>query len=167
MGGKEGERDRVANSRYYVGSFRRESIWQIGQSLRGQNFSSGCDDGVEMRLLVRGGGVGLYQDGGRRDGVRKLFRRVHFLPDWWVPFYRWMEAGWTLAKRNRGSGPNVSNLPTYEFDWGTDFVDFETGQRNVEFVEFVFESSNLILNARESHWAKVATSCKSKKWVWA
>lgn len=81
MGGKEGERDRVANSRYYVGSLRRESIWQIGQSLRGQNFSSGCDDGVEMRLLVRGGGVGLYQDGGRRDGVRKLFRRVHFLPD--------------------------------------------------------------------------------------
>lgn len=79
--GREGRRDRVANSRYYVGSFRRESIWQIGQSLRGQNFSSGCDDGVEMRLLVRGGGVGLYQDGGRRDGVRKLFRRVHFLPD--------------------------------------------------------------------------------------
>ena len=44
-----GKRDRVANSRYYVGSFRCESIWQIGQSLRGQNFSSGCDDGVGMR----------------------------------------------------------------------------------------------------------------------
>ena len=41
-----GKRDRVANSRYYVGSFRCESIWQIGQSLRGQNFSSGCDDGM-------------------------------------------------------------------------------------------------------------------------
>lgn len=80
-GRKEGKRDRVANSRYYVGSFRCESIWQIGQSLRGQNFSSGCDDGIEMRLLVRRGGVGLYQDDGRRDGVRKLFRRVHFLPD--------------------------------------------------------------------------------------
>lgn len=78
--GGEG-RERETNWRYYVGSFRCESIWQIGQSLRGQNFSSGCDDGVEMRLLVREGGVGLYQDGGRRDGVRKLFRRVHFLPD--------------------------------------------------------------------------------------
>lgn len=45
------ERERAANWRYYVGSFRRESIWQIGQSLRGQNFSSGCDDGVERTRL--------------------------------------------------------------------------------------------------------------------
>lgn len=75
------ERGRVVNWRYYVGSFRRESIWQIGQSLRGQNFSTG-DDGVETRLLVReGGGVGRLYEDGRRDGVRKLFRRVHFLPD--------------------------------------------------------------------------------------
>lgn len=67
-------RVRTANWRYYVGSFRRESIWQIGQSLRGQNFSSGCDDGVERtRLPPERGGVGLYEDGGRRDGVRKLF----------------------------------------------------------------------------------------------
>lgn len=35
--------------RYYVGSFRRESIWQIGQSARGQNFSSG---GWEARVAT-------------------------------------------------------------------------------------------------------------------
>lgn len=151
---REREIEGVANWRYYVGSFRRESIWQIGQSLRGQNFSSGCDDEVETRLPgFQGGGVGLYEDGGRRDGVRKLFRRVHFLLDWWVPFCRWMEAGWTLAKRNRGSGPNASNL-AQEFDRRTDFVDFRVSVVNVsnvvKIVRFIFESRNLTLNAQKS-----------------
>ena len=125
-GGRGGKRDRVANSRYYVGSFRCESIWQIGQSLRGQNFSSGCDDGVGMRGCWSEGVVSGCTRMMEGESVRKLFRRVHFLPDWWVPFCRWMGAQWTLVKRNRESGPN---LPTYEFDWKTDFVDFETGQR--------------------------------------
>lgn len=48
----------VSPRRYYVASFRRESIWQIGQSLRGQNFSSDREDRVATERSTEEGGRG-------------------------------------------------------------------------------------------------------------
>lgn len=58
----KGTRGTESARRYYVGSFGRESIWQIGQSLRGQNFSSDCEDRVTTeRSKGEEGGDGREQ----------------------------------------------------------------------------------------------------------